>query len=38
MQIDVHQHLWTEPLVAALSCRRELPLCAPSMASPMPRR
>ncbi len=25
MQIDVHQHLWTEPLVAALSCRRELP-------------
>jgi 6-methylsalicylate decarboxylase len=25
MKIDIHQHLWTEPLVAALSSRRELP-------------
>jgi 6-methylsalicylate decarboxylase len=24
-KIDVHQHLWTEPLVAALQARRELP-------------
>jgi hypothetical protein len=24
-RIDVHQHLWSEPLVAALSVRRELP-------------
>jgi len=24
-KIDVHQHLWTEPLVAALAGRRELP-------------
>jgi 6-methylsalicylate decarboxylase len=25
MKIDVHQHLWTEPLVQALAARRELP-------------
>jgi 6-methylsalicylate decarboxylase len=25
MRIDVHQHLWTEPLVDALAVRRELP-------------
>ncbi len=25
MKIDVHQHMWTEPLVEALSARRELP-------------
>jgi 6-methylsalicylate decarboxylase len=25
MRIDVHQHLWTEPLVEALRARRELP-------------
>ncbi len=25
MKIDVHQHLWTEPLVEALEARRELP-------------
>jgi hypothetical protein len=25
MRIDVHQHLWTEPLVAALAARSELP-------------
>ncbi len=25
MKIDVHQHLWTEPLLGALSRRRELP-------------
>jgi hypothetical protein len=25
MKIDVHQHLWTEPLVEALANRRELP-------------
>jgi hypothetical protein len=25
MRIDVHQHLWTEPLVEALTARRELP-------------
>ncbi len=25
MKIDVHQHLWTEPLVEALAARRELP-------------
>jgi len=25
MKIDVHQHLWTEPLVEALSARSELP-------------
>lgn len=25
MKIDVHQHLWTEPLVEALTARRELP-------------
>jgi hypothetical protein len=25
MKIDVHQHLWTEPLLQALSRRRELP-------------
>jgi 6-methylsalicylate decarboxylase len=25
MRIDVHQHLWTEPLVDALRARRELP-------------
>jgi 6-methylsalicylate decarboxylase len=25
MKIDVHQHLWTEPLVQALQARRELP-------------
>ena len=25
MKIDVHQHLWTEPLVRALAARRELP-------------
>jgi hypothetical protein len=25
MRIDVHQHLWTEPLVEALGARRELP-------------
>jgi hypothetical protein len=25
MHIDVHQHLWTEPLIDALSRRRELP-------------
>jgi hypothetical protein len=24
-KIDIHQHLWTEPLVAALASRRELP-------------
>ena len=25
MKIDVHQHLWTEPLVQALAAREELP-------------
>jgi 6-methylsalicylate decarboxylase len=25
MRIDVHQHFWTEPLIDALACRRELP-------------
>jgi 6-methylsalicylate decarboxylase len=25
MKIDVHQHLWTEPLIEALASRRELP-------------
>ena len=25
IKIDVHQHLWTEPLVRALAGRRELP-------------
>jgi 6-methylsalicylate decarboxylase len=25
MKIDVHQHMWTEPLVQALAARRELP-------------
>ena len=25
MKIDVHQHLWTEPLVEALLTRSELP-------------
>ena len=25
MKIDVHQHLWTEPLVEALAARSELP-------------
>ena len=25
MHIDVHQHIWTEPLIDALSSRRELP-------------
>jgi hypothetical protein len=25
MRVDVHQHLWTEPLVDALAARRELP-------------
>ena len=25
MRIDVHQHLWTEPLIAALSRRRRAP-------------
>ncbi len=25
LKIDVHQHLWTEPLVRALAARRELP-------------
>src|SRR4051794_32717902 len=25
MRVDVHQHLWTEPLLSALSARRELP-------------
>ncbi len=25
MQIDVHQHFWTEPLIDALASRRELP-------------
>ena len=25
MRVDVHQHLWTEPLVEALAARRELP-------------
>jgi 6-methylsalicylate decarboxylase len=25
MKIDVHQHLWTEPLVEVLASRRELP-------------
>jgi len=25
MQIDVHQHIWTEPLLDALGARRELP-------------
>jgi predicted TIM-barrel fold metal-dependent hydrolase len=25
MRIDVHQHLWTDPLVEALAARRELP-------------
>lgn len=25
MKIDVHQHLWTEPLVQELAARRELP-------------
>jgi hypothetical protein len=28
MKIDVHQHLWTEPLVEALAARRELPFVA----------
>jgi hypothetical protein len=25
MRIDIHQHVWTEPLLEALACRRELP-------------
>src|ERR1700733_14553971 len=25
MQIDIHQHIWTEPLLDALSARRHLP-------------
>ena len=25
MQIDVHQHIWTEPLLDALAARRRLP-------------
>ena len=25
MKIDVHQHIWTEPLVQALAARGELP-------------
>jgi hypothetical protein len=25
MKIDIHQHLWTEPLVQALARRKELP-------------
>jgi len=25
MKIDVHQHMWTEPLVHALAARSELP-------------
>jgi hypothetical protein len=25
MHIDVHQHIWTEPLIEALAARRELP-------------
>ena len=25
MQIDVHQHIWTEPLLEALAARRTLP-------------
>ncbi len=25
MRVDIHQHLWTEPLVEALAARRELP-------------
>jgi hypothetical protein len=25
MRADVHQHLWTEPLIAALECRERLP-------------
>ena len=25
LKIDVHQHLWTEPLVQALEARHELP-------------
>ena len=25
MKTDIHQHLWTEPLVQALAQRRELP-------------
>src|SRR3954447_10483835 len=25
MRMDVHQHVWTEPLLSALSARRELP-------------
>jgi hypothetical protein len=25
MKIDVHQHIWTEPLVQALAARSELP-------------
>jgi predicted TIM-barrel fold metal-dependent hydrolase len=29
MKIDVHQHLWTEPLVQALASRRELPFVRP---------
>lgn len=28
MKIDVHQHLWTEPLVQALASRREFPFVA----------
>lgn len=29
MRIDVHQHLWTEPLIEALAARDELPLIRP---------
>ena len=25
MQIDIHQHIWTEPLLDALAARRTLP-------------
>jgi 6-methylsalicylate decarboxylase len=28
MQLDVHQHIWTEPLIDALSSRRSLPFIA----------
>ena len=28
MKIDVHQHVWTEPLVGALASRREFPFVA----------
>src|SRR4051812_15931088 len=29
MRFDVHQHVWTEPLLSALSARRELPRVRP---------